>query len=117
LNEINEEEELSTISRGKVLIKWSKSALFIKLKSRVMWRTESKIGSCNSTNLMEDIYGGMSNKIVSRRRIIAVLMENGGLMKVTIMYCSIHLMMSRWIKEHCIVLSIKRGYDMVPGIQ
>jgi hypothetical protein len=26
-------------------------------------------------------------------------------------------MMSRWIKEHCIVLSIKRGYDMVPGIQ
>jgi hypothetical protein len=42
----------------------------------------------------------MSNKSNNRKAdAIAVLMENGELI-VTIMYCSILPMMSRWIKEH-----------------
>jgi hypothetical protein len=75
--------------------------LFInKLNQEVMWRTESKLALVAIALIVLGGIYGMSNKSNNRKAdAIAVLMENGELI-VTIMYCSILPMMSRWIKEH-----------------
>jgi hypothetical protein len=99
-DELNE-EEIERLSR-KVLIKWSGiflgHYLFNKLNQEVMWRTESKLALVAIALIVLGGIYGMSNKSNNRKAdAIAVLMEK---LIVTIMYCSILPMMSRWIKEH-----------------
>jgi predicted cobalt transporter CbtA len=63
-----------------------------------MWRTESKLALVAIALIVLGGIYGMSNKSNRKADAIAVLMEKK--LIVTIMYCSILPMMSRWIKEH-----------------
>jgi hypothetical protein len=64
-----------------------------------MWRTESKLALVAIALIVLGAYMVCQTRVTIERHAIAVLMENE-VDVVTIMYCSILPMMSRWIKEH-----------------
>jgi hypothetical protein len=73
-----------------------------------MWRTESKLALVAIALIVLGGIYGMSNKVTIERQMPSFTHGEWKLI-VTIMYCSILPMMSRWIKNiECIVLSIKR---------
>jgi hypothetical protein len=64
-----------------------------------MWRTESKLALVAIAPIVLGGIYGMSNKS-NNRKADAIAVWRMEKLIVTIMYCSIPPMMSRWIKEH-----------------
>jgi hypothetical protein len=79
-----------------------------------MWRTESKLALVAIALIVLGGIYGMSNKSNNRRQMPSLYTHGEWRSIVTIMYCSILPMMSRWIKRTLSALSyLSRGYDMV----
>jgi hypothetical protein len=74
--------------------------LFNKLNQEVMWRTESKLALVAIALIVLGGIYGMSNKSNNRKQMPSLYSWRMEKLIVTIMYCSILPMMSRWIKEH-----------------
>jgi hypothetical protein len=74
--------------------------LFNKLNQEVMWRTESKLALVAIALI---VLGGIyvcQTRVTIERQMPSLYSWRMEKLIVTIMYCSIPPMMSRWIKEH-----------------
>jgi hypothetical protein len=72
--------------------------LFINKLNQVMWRTESKLALVAALIVLGGIYG--MSRVTIERQMPSLYSWRMEKLIVTIMYCSILPMMSRWIKEH-----------------
>jgi hypothetical protein len=73
---------------------------FNKLNQEVMWRTESKLALVAIALIVLEAYMVCQTRVTIERQMPSLYSWRMEKLIVTIMYCSILPMMSRWIKEH-----------------